>query len=974
MLVLTTMLGSCSVKKNTGITRFYHSLTAKYNIMYNGELAFIDGRDAQMDANKDDYTHLLPMYVQMNKATAKAGSGNYDKAILKAEKAIKLHSIKRKPVIKADKKRTPQMKQYLKRKEFNPYLWRAWLMMGESQFNKGEFIEASSTFNYMTRLYAAEPQIAAIAKAWLARCYVALDWPYDAEDVIRKMEKDSLGVRARRSYESSRAAWLIQTQQYKEAIPLLKNTIAHQQGRTARARLNYLLGQLYRETGDNKGAYKAMSRVIRANPPYEMSLNARVVQSEVMSKGHTKEMIKKLTRMAKSDDNTEYRDQIYLAIGNIWLSVPDTLRCTWAWEKGLEESKGGNAKTQLALRLAEIYWERENYIDAARCYKEAAGGLDKEAENYIEVRDRSEALQPVAEPLGAVKLQDSLQALAKLPEAEQIAVADRLIKELKKKEKEEAKRQDADQLAKTREANMKASQEKNGTSPNQRAGQNSSAQKSTTWYFDNASTVAKGRDSFLKKWGNRKNEDNWMWADHTAFKSSGDADSNLATADSMNVGGAPGDDNGAGGDEDDGLSEEERARRDSLANDPHHREYYLNQIPNTEERMEESNKKLSDGLYNSGVLIQDKVGNYPMAYRLLKRLEKDFPDYEKMDDAWYHLFLISGKLGMTDESQTYRDSLISRYPDSKVAKLLSNPKYDMIARGGKHLEDSVYADTYNAYQKSDYRQVMENYGFSTDNYPDGKHRSRFMFIHAMSQLYSGDREGFLASLKELVEKYSADELGKLAQEIMKGVSEGRLLQGDRMDATGIWSMRANAKAEGDSTEVAELKDTRLTGFNFVLAYPKGALDEDQLLFEVARYNFTSFMVRNFELEISDLGNISMLVVKGFLSFDEVHQYAQQLYSDRHMAIVLDGIRSVLISDDNLKLLGKDFSFDEYKEYYDEHFAPIEVNKDLIIDEDQVIENNPDNEVTPAQEDQEGTEGTDDGGSSAVDDDDFPFGY
>ena len=38
---------------------------------------------------------------------------------------------------------------------------------------------------------------------------------------------------------------------------------------------------------------------------------------------------------------------------------------------------------------------------------------------------------------------------------------------------------------------------------------------------------------------------------------------------------------------------------DSLANDPHNREYYLAQIPFTEEQKAESDLIIMDGLYNS---------------------------------------------------------------------------------------------------------------------------------------------------------------------------------------------------------------------------------------------------------------------------------------------------------------------------------------------------------------------------------------
>ena len=962
VLTIAATFTACSTKKNTPLTRFYHSMTAHYNIMYNGQVAFRDGMDAQTEGHHDDYTSLLPMYISTDKGTAGIGRSSYETAILKSEKAIKLHSIKRKPVIKPGKKKDQHTKDYLARKEFNPYLWRAWIMLGRSQFQKGEFIEAASTFNYTIRLYSTQPQVANLARAWLAKCYVALDWPYDAEDVLRKLSKDSLGLAVRKSYDDSRAAWLIQTGQYHEAIPLLQKVIKNQRGRIARARLNYLLGQLCHQTGDNESAYKALTKVIRSNPPYEMSLNARVLRSEVTSKGHARQTVRKLQRMARNQNNKDYIDQIYYAIGNIHMNEGDTLHSIYAWEKGVKESKGGAVKAQILLKLADIYWNQENYIDAARCYKDCAGILGKEKEEYDIVRQRAESLEPLAPHLETVKLQDSLQALARLSEAEQIAVADRLIKEFKKKEKEDARRNDRQNA--TQAQNTVPEQDTSGNTAARPAA--NGQQPASAWYYSNPNTVQRGREVFQRKWGRRRNEDNWRWSDRSGF--AGYSEGNTSDTDSIS-----GITDTTGIDLPD-IDEEEQARRDSLARDPHHREYYLNQIPNTPEQLEHSHALLMEALYNAGILEQDKVGNYPMAHRTLTRLMNDYPGFGKMDDVLYHMFLICGRLGLEDEARLYRDSVVAAFPDSKSAILLSNPNYDMIARGGQHLEDSVYNATYIAYKDSKYEQVENNYRFSTENYPEGRHRSRFMFVHAMSQLYSGDRTGFLASLKELVEKYSADELGKLAAEIMKGIDQGRLLHDGKWDTSGIWGLRARSTDSGDSTEVAGLQDVRTGKFAFVLAYPKGSLDEDQLLFEIARYNFTSFLVRNFELEISDIGAVSMLVVRGFLSFDEVHAYAQQLSGNRHMATVLEGIRTLLIAEDNLKLLGTQFSFDDYRDFYQEKYAPLQVPEDLQIDENQTAE------PVESQDDSD-TTGTDDGDNNkdqeeeiVVDDDDFPYGF
>lgn len=348
---------------------------------------------------------------------------------------------------------------------------------------------------------------------------------------------------------------------------------------------------------------------------------------------------------------------------------------------------------------------------------------------------------------------------------------------------------------------------------------------------------------------------------------------------------------------------------------------------------------------------------------------EDYPEHEKVGDACYHLFLICGRLGLDQESAMYRQKVVAEYQDNAYAQLLANPRYELIARGGRHLEDSIYADAYNAYLRDDYDHVKESYAFSAENYPEGKHRARFMFVNAMSQLYSGDRDGFLASLKELTEKYSSEEIGKLAQEIMKGVNAGRLLNGERWDASDIWARRG-AVASSDSVASADtLRTDRIGKFVFVLAYPKGALNEDQLLFEVARYNFTSFMVRNFDLEISDLGDISMLAVKGFLSYDEVHAYVQKLYSDNHMATVLEGIRTLLILEENMNLLGSKYSFEDYARFYDEHFAPMQIPEELRLDDGTVIRG--EDEVEISEEDRRSDEEEE---QQEEEEDDFPFGF
>ena len=962
MLMLLCVISACSIKKNTPTTRFYHAMTAHFNTLYNGEVAYLDGEEAQMKSHQDDYNRMLPMYISTNKTTAGVGKSNYETTITKCEKAIKLHSMKKRPTVKPSQKKDEKMKAFLARKEFNPYMYHAWLMMAEAQFQKGEFIEAASTYNYIIRLYQAQPDIASIAKAKLARCYVALDWAYDAEDVINKMKRDSIGREGQQELTNTMAAYQILIGQYEEAIPYLKNTIKNVKRKQKRTRLNYLLGQLYQQTGQNEEAYKAYAKVMRANPPYEMAFSARIAQTEVMPRDKFNQMVSLLKRMAKSDKNKDYLDKVYYALGNIYMGVNDTTHCIYAWEKGVKDAtKNGPDKAMLLLKLSNLYWEMEKYIDAARTYKACVGILDKEHEEYKETERRSKILTELEPHLSAVKLQDSLQALAKMPEAEYLAAIDRVIEQLKKEEKEAEKKaaqNGTNANGQKPAANGQQPQNNKSIAANTGTGGN---QQQGPWYFYNPTTMKRGIEEFQRRWGQRKNEDLWRISNKASYAAAtGNNDMEFSQVEG-------GDDESLYGSlESDSTLSADRAKKDSLENDPHHREYYLKQIPFTEEQMEASNQILSDGLYNAGILEQEKLENWLLAEETMQRVLSDFPERDGIDNIYYHLFLLYGRLGDSEKADYYKALLLEQFAETKLAVLLANPNYEMIARDGKHVEDSVYAASYAAYQEDKYSEVEKNYQFSTENFPEGQNRARMMFIRAMSQLYGGERDSFLVTLKEVIQKYPKEEVTELANAIVKGLNEGRLLMDDRYDASSIWSRRTR-QASGDSTEVVpELKDDRYGNFVFVLAYPTNSLDENQLLFEVARYNFTSYMVRNFDIEIQEKQGITMMCVKGFLSYDEVHSYAQTLYADKHMNTLLEGIRTLLISEDNLKLIGTEFSFDDYKAFYEETFAPMDIPEDLQIDEPTNLKIIDPDDYVP-EEKKEGEE------EEEVEDD-FPWGF
>ena len=937
--VLTlVMAAGCSTQKNTGRTRWWHSFKARYNTYYNGSLAFIDASQEQEKGNKDNCTELIPLYTVGNKATRDLGKGNFDRAIEKMEKTIKQHSIKRRPEWTKNRRKTAKDIEWLSRREYNPFLWKAWLLMGKAQFQKGQFDEAAATFSYMSRLYATQPAINGIARAWLAKSYCELDWLYDAEDVITKMRRDTLHYRAVKDWDYTYADYYICSRQFKEAVPYLQKVIKHERRRKQKAREWYLMGQIQTELGNRDLAYKAYRKVVAQNPPYELEFNARIAQTEVMAKGRTKQMIRKLKRMAASDKNKDYLDQVYYAIGNICLTVKDTTNAIAAYENGNKKAtRSGIEKGVLLLHLGNLYWAKEKYSDAKRCYGEAIGLLDKERPDYNELSSRSKVLDELVPYTDAVYLQDSLQVLAKLPEADRNKAIDRVIEALKKKEKEEKQAaQEAEAEKQLQKQGAVGNRTGNATANNTAATTNQQG----TWYFYNPMAVQQGKTAFQQQWGKRDNVDNWQRTNRTVVNLDAGTTGGGEVAATDSVGGTQDSQNKESQDDKDSQDKE---KKDDPAADPHNREYYLAQIPFTDEQKAASDDIIKDGLFHSGVIFKDKLDNLGLGEKALVRLTTQYADYDKNDEAWYHLYLLYARMGNTGKADACLAKLKSQYPESQWTVLVTDPYFVENAKFGVHIEDSLYAATYDAFKADRYQEVKANTQVSADRFPLGQNRPKFIFIGALGKLNEGDATGCVADLKTVVEKYPQSEVTEMAGMIIKGVQAGRTLHGGKFDIGDIWSRRGQVLADTDSTKNDTLSTDRNVGFVFLLAYQPDSLNGNQLLYDLAKYNFSNFMVRNFDISVDDDNGISRMMVRGFLNYDEALQYARQLYADPTMATRLKGCRRIIISDENLKLLGTRYSYVDYERFFEEKFAPLPVSKEQLLNIPEQVEQQPEPE-------------------------------
>ena len=921
VVALVALLASCSTEKNTSRSRWWHSFNARYNTYYNGSVAYIDASLEKENGNKDNFTEMIPMYTVGNKKSRELGKANYDKAIEKCEKAIKLHSITKRPEWTKNRRKTERDIEWLSRKEYNPFLWKAWMLMGRSQFYQGAFDEAASTFSYMCRLYATQPAIYGRARAWLAKSYIEQDWLYDAEDVIRNMQRDSIHWRAQKEWDFTYADYYIHTGDYDKAIPYLKKSIDHEMRKKQKARLCFLLGQIYAATGKNAEAYKAFKSVVRKNPPYELEFNARIAMTEVMGASQAKKMVGKLKRMAASDKNKDYLDQVYYAIGNIYLAQKDTLKAISNYEKGNKKAtRSGIEKGVLLLKLGDLYWQQEKFSDAQRCYGEAIGLLDKDRKDYEQLSARSKVLDELVPYTDAIHLQDSLQALAKMSEKDRNAAIDRVIAELKRQEKEQKRLEDEKNAQQTMQRNG-ATGNRNNTNRNNTAQTQQNNRQNAVWYFYNAMAVQQGKQAFEKLWGKRENTDNWQRVNKTVVGNlNGDAEMELTEEQKDSIAKAE-------------LAQDSLEQlKDSAQNDPHKREYYLAQIPFTEEQVATSNLTIMDGLYNSGVIFKDKLDNLDLSKKQFTRLETQYPDFEQKADMYYHLFLLYSRLGQHDVAAGYVEKLKAEYPENQWTILLTDPYFKENAQFGVHIEDSLYAATYEAFKADRLSEAKANAQISATRFPLGENRDKFLFIGGLAKLNDGDSKGCVDDMKAVVEKFPQSKLAEMAGMIVNGVNAGKPLHGARFDLGDVWTRRTAVLADSDSINAKTFDAERNTEFVFMLAYVPDSVDENKLLYQMAKVNFTHYVVRNFDLAIEDANGLRRMVVRGFRNYDEALQYARGLSERAGLQQLLSGCKAIVISDKNLPLLGTNFSYADYQDFYDKNFAPLKISSQPLLTE------------------------------------------
>ena len=847
---------SCSTQKNTWATRSFHQTKVKYNILYNGNIAYEEGLKAIRDANTDDYSQILYLYPVSNHQAAESAAPQMDKTIEKCRKCIKLHSIKAKPKRNPKKANDPKYKLWLQSEEFNAKMGLAWIRLGEAEFHKGDFLGAVSTFNYIINHYKNDPDIIAQSQLWIARAYGEMGWQYEAEDMLQRVQIDALSKKHARLYSAVKADVLLHGGHYQAAIPFVKIAMSYEKRKIYRPRFAYVLGQLYEKDGKRDEAVHAFRSVVRMAPPVEMEFNARIRIAELGGKNS----LRKLRTMAKQSKYKDKLDRIYGAMGNIYLAQQDTAHALEMYEKAIAEAtEAGTAKAAVLVRAGDLYYEQREYAKAQPCYREAVTILTAESDQYARVQKRSEVLDELIVAYDQAQLQDSLQHLSHMTEEQQRAVVDRIIADLIAAEKEDSAKQA--QQERDLELDKLSPSLRSVDTRNMLGGGNT---QKGEWYFYNPQLIKQGQQEWLRRWGNRKLEDNWRRQNKQVII-------NDEMASSLN-------------EENEGMSPDSTGldstavQAPKIETDTHKPEYYLQQIPRTPQDYAVSDSLWREAMVALYYIYRDKVDNEPLAEETLRELEKRFPNHPVLKDI---------------------------YEDQRLRALRHDEAY--IAKMQKMLQeqDSLYAATYKAYAKGQYATVKTNKNYAQQEFPQSRLMPRFLFLNAVAVARTEGQQAFINELQQLVAQYGETELGAMAKDMLAMMGQG--MESKKGGATGsLADLREQSETEPQEEESAaqEWSEDRKQPSLVLLVLPKSdeqALNE--LLYEVALFNFSQFLIRDFDLQkMPVFGEGCALRVSGFADMDEAEWWVDLIRKNPEMQSVLQQVEIKAVTEVNLPLL------------------------------------------------------------------------
>ncbi len=837
--VLVLLLSGCSTKKNTITRRMYHNLTSHYNVFFNGEQSLKDG-DKQLRASvKDDYTQVLRVYNYGTQQNGNAMNATMDRALEKTAICVQKHSMK------------------FGSRERVRWIDDAYLVMGKAHFYKHDYIPAKRTFDFVATEYNYN-DIAYVANMWLIKTYIQTEEYPKAVAMIEQLQAKTAGMNKlpkelMRNLDFTIADYYIAVKDYNNAVRYLKSGLLYNKDRDLRTRAMFIMGQIYMLQGDAQRATAQFKKVVKRNPEYEMEFEARMNMAKMGTADNAKELYKMMNKMLRDPNNEDYRDRIYYAMAELALREGDEGKAINYLRKSVEAFKDNQLQRMYSsLKVASMLFDRNDYELAQAYYDTAVTSMNREYKGYDSIMNISQTLNELVMYASVVRDQDSLLRVAAMDSVSRNALIDRIIAQvIEQEEFEKAKQEYEEQLALMGSTVGDIEQPKSEPYGN----------TGSSWYFYNPTSVSKGMTEFTRKWGMRKNEDNWRISDKQSFAAflSGD-DGDLQP-----------------------QGKTGKARQDTVNYTNHDRGYYLQDLPFTLEQKEVADSLIADGLYHLGFLYMDRLNDLPRSIESYEQLDTRYPGNEKELPTWYALYTMHKDLNHEEQSLVYKGKIFDKYPTSSYAEFINDPDYFKKLQAQEKEASEFYTKTYEAFEDGQYYRVKMNTERAMALYStDTAFMPRFAFLHAVAQgrLVAIDTMAF--ALYDLVRTYPHSSITPYARQVLENINEEYSL--------GLVLTEIDNKEGGDQPEVKKASpyvyEPNAEHFVMIVCDTK-SVRIDPLLVRISDFHKKEHRTRSFTVKNVILDdNRTLITIGNFENEDKAKQYISTMTASDY---VLGGI-------------------------------------------------------------------------------------
>jgi len=641
-MLAAVALGGCSRDRDRWLNKKYHLLTARFNPLYNGQVAYDQAIKELSEAHKDDFTQLILLDDWSSAALNSPPYQKAKRAVEKANKTIRGHSM------------------VFKGKQANPAVFDAYLLMGRAQFLMGLDAPASEAFSIVARL-SADPNQQVEAQLERVELLARQGNAALAEPILYEVERKDLPKKWDYRVHRIKARMAIAGQDWLGAAQEASSASALAPRADLKARYAFLAAQLFEKASEPERARRMYEACLKAQPrDYAMLLEAQLRRSLNGGGVNPKKLFQELHELLREPKNADFADRIYFSLGELAQQWDEEDRAYGYYQQSFA---AGRSERPMVLGLAyarhgAMALERQAYARAQVDFDSAALVLPATYMGREGFQKKAKSLKALVEALSLAELGDSLVRLSLRSDADLERQFEVYIANLKKAEDAEAERQRRlAQLAELRSA----SAELDAAAP--AAG----GAAGGGWAVYAPALRAKGAAAFRQKFGERPNVDNWRlrsrsseWMQQTASadkapKPGSKEGSTDGSADSSAESSAEGK---TGKPEFDGPESRYRVS------------YYLAQIPREAHKLDSVKQSTCVAWSEVAAAYRDGMQDPSKAVAAYRSALRGYPDHPEAARWWYALYRLHLGLKENLQADEAKKELLDRFPGSEAATIL----------------------------------------------------------------------------------------------------------------------------------------------------------------------------------------------------------------------------------------------------------------------------------------------------------------